>query len=95
MDRKVYIDKMAAKLKEWDDDIIKLESKAGELKDDASAKYHRQLTELKSKRDNAGQKLDHLRSSGGEAWDELKEGLEKSWDTLEESFKRAWGILRD
>ena len=94
MDRKVYIDKMAAKLKEWDDDILELEHKAGEIKDEASNKYHEQLKDLKSRREHARQELEHLRDSGGEAWEELKEGMEKSWDTLEDSLKKAWAILK-
>lgn len=95
MDRKIYIDKMASKLKEWDDDILKLEDKAEEMKDEASAKYREQLADMKSRREQARKKLEHLRNSSGEAWEELKDGMEKSWDTLQASSKKAWGILRD
>ena len=38
-DRKTYIDKMAAKLKEWDADIQKLEAKTDAVKVDVKAEY--------------------------------------------------------
>ncbi len=95
MDRKLYIDKMAAKLREWDDDILKFENKVDKIKNDTSSKYHEQLEELKHRREQARQKLDHLRQNSGEAWEELKEGMENSWNSLEISIRKAWGILRD
>ena len=85
---------MAAKLREWDDEILKLESKADQLKDKASDKYREQITDLKEKSEETRQKLKQLRGSGGEAWHELKDGLEKSWESLESSVKKAWSILR-
>lgn len=88
-DRKIYIDKMAAKLKEWDDEIRKLEAKANAAKAVIKADYQRQITELRRKKDEAQQKLTQIREAGEEAWEELKVGLEQSWKTLGDSVKHV------
>jgi len=88
-DRKAYIDKMAAKLKEWDKEIQKLEMKADNAKANVKADYQEQIQALQNKIKEARNKLDEFKESGEDAWDVLKDGLEQSWKTLGDSIKKA------
>jgi len=88
-DREVYIEKMAAKLKEWDAKIEKLEVKARNAKADVKKEYDEQIRELKKQRDKVQNRIHKLRESGDDTWDELKTGLEKSWKTLADTFDRV------
>ena len=92
--RKEYIDRMAARLREWDTDLQKLEVKAGLAKADLKASYNQQIKELRLKKEEAKQKLKKIQDAGEDAWEELKEGTEKSWKLFEESVKTAWGKFK-
>ena len=89
-DRKAYIDKLAAKLKDWDDEILKLEAKVKTSSADAKVKLNEQIKELKEKKEAARQKFNQIKEAGDDAWAEIKAGTEKSLKTLENSFKNAW-----
>jgi hypothetical protein len=88
-DRKTYIDKISARLKEWDDEIRKLEARADILKADTKANFREQIEELNGKKDEAQKKLNQIREADEEAWQELKEGIVKSWETLSDSIKSS------
>jgi multidrug resistance efflux pump len=92
--RKDYIDKMAARLKEWDTEIEKLEIKAELAKADVKASYNQQINELRLKKEEAHQKLKKIQDTGEDAWEELKDGAEKSWQIFEDSVKKAWDKLK-
>ena len=92
--RKDFIDRMAARLKEWDTELQKLEAKAELAKADVKASYNQQIKELRLKKDEAQQKLKKIQDSGEDAWEELKEGAEKSWKIFEDSVKAAWGKFK-
>jgi DNA repair ATPase RecN len=93
-DREVYIEKMAAKLKEWDAKIEKLEIKAKASTTDVKKEYNREIEDLKRQREKVQAKIHKLRESGDDAWDELKAGLEKSWKTLGNAFDGALKKLK-
>jgi len=92
--RKEYIDKMAARLKEWDAEIEKLELKAETAKADVKASYNKKINELRLKKEEAHQKLEKIQDAGEDAWEELKDGAEKSWKIFEDSIKNAWGKFK-
>ena len=92
--RKDYIDKMAARLKEWDTEVQKLEAKAETAKADVKASYNQQINELRLKKEEAQQKLKKIQDAGEDAWEELKDGAEKSWKIFEDSLKNAWGKFK-
>ncbi len=93
-DRKTYIDKMAAKLKEWDAEIQKLEAKADEVQADAKAEYRQQIEDLRNQKKDVQQKLNEIQQAGEDAWEELKTGLEKSWKILSDSVNNAIAKLK-
>jgi hypothetical protein len=92
--RKDYIDRMAARLREWDTDLQKLEAKAEVAKADVKASYNQQIKELRLKKEEAQQKLKMIQDAGEDGWEELKEGAEKSWNLFEDSVKKAWGKFK-
>jgi multidrug resistance efflux pump len=93
-DRKTYIGKMAAKLKEWDLEVQKLEGKADMAKADVKAKYQQQIKELQVKKEAAQQKLKKIHEAGEGAWVEMKDGIEQSWKILGDAVKSARDKLK-
>jgi uncharacterized coiled-coil DUF342 family protein len=89
MDRKVFIDKLTAQLKEWDTEIDQLEAKAEKAKADVKVEYNQQVHELKQKKDAAKSKLEEIIKAGDEAWDELKFGADKAFDEMKFAFEAA------
>jgi hypothetical protein len=92
--RKEYIDKMAAKLKVWDDEIIKLEAKAATAKADLKAEIKHHIEDLKAKKEAALQKLKEIRSESGDAWGDLKAGAEQALGSVDDSLKKAWARFK-
>jgi hypothetical protein len=92
--RKDYIDKMAARLREWDTEVEKLEAKAETAKADMKASYNQQINELRIKKEEAKLKLKKIQDAGEDAWEELKDGAEKSWNIFEDSIKNAWAKFK-
>ncbi|MCW8125260.1 hypothetical protein [Microbulbifer halophilus] len=93
-EKTAYQQKMAARLKEWNAEIDKLQAKAEEAGTDAEIKYRDQLSELRTKRDALREKLNHLQGQSGDAWDEVKAGVESAWGELKQSIERARDRMR-
>ena len=87
--RTKYINSVEKKLREWDKEIEKLETRGEQAEAEVKAGYQEQLRELREQRADAEQKLKELQQAGDEAWDELKNGLEKSFDSLSSAVKAA------
>ena len=93
--RKEYISKVIAKLKEWDNEITKLEEKVGELSAEAKADFQKQINELKKKKEPAQQKLRISKDVGEDAWKDLKINAELTWDSFENSVKKIWSKFKE
>jgi len=87
--RDAYVQKLKAKMDEWNAKIDKLTAKADQAKAESKMKYHKQLEDLHSKRKNLENKIAEMESAGAPAWEDLKQGIENSWDILKKSFARA------
>ena len=87
--RDAYVQKMKAKIDEWNADIDKLTAKADQAEADAKIRYHQRLEELHAKRQVMEDKIADLQSAGESAWEELKQGVESSWQSWKESFTKA------
>lgn len=92
--RKEYIDKMAAKLKGWDDEILKLQAKADTAKADLKAEIKHHVDDLKAKKEAALQKLKEIQSHSETAWGDVKAGAETAMGTVEDSLKKAWARFK-
>ena len=87
--RDAYVQKLKAKIDEWNADIDKLTAKAEQAEADAKIIYQQQLEELRTKRQDLEGKIEELQSAGESAWEELKQGVESSWESWKNSFSEA------
>ncbi|RLK50430.1 hypothetical protein DFR31_0326 [Alkalispirillum mobile] len=93
-DKNEYVEKMKARLDEWNADISKLQAKARQAEADAKIRYEEQLRELRKQRDHAEEKLKEVQASSEEAWREMRAGMEKAWDDVSEAFRNAMNRFR-
>jgi predicted nuclease with TOPRIM domain len=87
--RDAYVQKLKAKLDEWNAEIDMLAAKADQAEAEAKIGYDRRLEDLCAKRTELEEKIAELQQSSEGAWEDLKQGLENSWDILKASFSRA------
>ncbi len=88
-DRDAYIEKLKAKLDEWNAQIGKMEAKMREQRADARMKCEKELNSARSYRDEVQRRLDELRRSSESAWEDIKAGVDQAWDRLSEAMRRA------
>jgi hypothetical protein len=89
MDRQAFIEKLNARLKQWDAEMDKLEARAQEAKADARIKYERRLAEVREKKTTAQRRLEEVKQSSENAWQELKKGAENAFDEVKQAFESA------
>lgn len=88
-DKDVYVEKIKAKIDEWNAELDKLVAKAKQAKAGAKEKSDEQIGRLRAKIEALQSKLAELQRSGGSAWVELKSGVEQASASLKEAFKKA------
>src|SRR5699024_8459791 len=74
--RKEYIERLAAKLTEWDAEIDALEAKAKEKRAALEAQWQEARADLVEKRNELTAKLDELKGSADSSFEKLKAQLE-------------------
>ncbi len=91
MDKKrdAYVEKMKAKLDEWNADIDILAAKAKKAQADTRVEYEEQLKDLRKQRDTVKKKLKEIQNSSDAAWENLKSGFENAAETLGKAFTNA------
>ena len=82
-----YIDKLAARLKELDREINKLETIADKAIEDIKAEYHQQIKDLFLKKAKVQDQVKKLQKASGNAWEDMKAGTELSWEVFHDSVK--------
>ena len=87
--RDAYVEKLHAKIDEWNADIDKLIAKANQLEADSRIEYQKQADTLKRKRKEIERKLNELKTSGGGAWEDLKSGMDLALESMNEAVKSA------
>ena len=88
-DKEAYLQKMQAKLDEWDANIDALKAKASKANADAQIELNTQIDDLKSERNEMKQKYEELKDAGEDAWKDIRDGAEAAWDRVTLSFKNA------
>lgn len=88
-DKDAYVQKMHAKLDEWNADIDKLKAKAENAKAESRLEYQKEIETLEQKRNEVEEKLAEVSRSSEGAWEDLKSGIQSAWDSMEEAFKSA------
>ena len=87
--RDAYVQKLKAKMDEWNAEIKQLEAKAAQAGADAKIEYSSQLNDLKTTRKELEEKISQLQKSGEGAWEDLKAGTESAWKTLGDAVNSA------
>jgi TolA-binding protein len=81
--------KLEARLKELDAELVVLREKGRDLKDEAKVKWDQKLAELETKRDTARAKLAAVNESSVEAWKDLQKGAQAAWNDMDKAFSEA------
>jgi uncharacterized coiled-coil DUF342 family protein len=89
--REAYIQKLKAKIDEWNADIDKLMAKARQAKAGKEVEYREQIETLRAKRSELEKKLTELQQAGESTWHDLKKGVETSWEALKEGYAAVKG----
>jgi hypothetical protein len=89
MDKKAFIDKLTAQLKQWDADIEKLKARAEEAQGEAKTKYNKKIQDLRDKKEAARDRLEEVKQASEEAWEKLKSGTEKAFNEMKDSLHAA------
>jgi DNA repair exonuclease SbcCD ATPase subunit len=87
--RDAYVQKIKAKLDEWNAEIDRLEAQARQKEADAQTRLQEQIDQVKAKRKTAEEKLDDVRQAGGDAWEDLKSGLELATEAVGDALRSA------
>ena len=89
LDKDLYIQKLHARLDQWNANIDKLRAKADKAEAGVRQEYFKQIEYLQGRRKEAEGKLAEMRAAGGDAWEDLKIGVGMAWDAMEEAIKSA------
>ncbi len=87
--RDAYVQKLKAKMDEWNAEIDKIEAKADQAEAESKIEYEKQLKDLRAKRKDVEDKMAKLQQAGDGAWEDLKIGIESAWDSLGNAVKSA------
>lgn len=87
--REAYIQKLKAKIDEWNADIDKLLAKAKQAKAEKEVEYRELIETLRAKRSELESKLEQVQQASESTWQDLKKGFETSWEALKEGYAAA------
>lgn len=87
--REKFVERLKAKLDEWDAELDKLEARGDAAKARASQRHAERVEALKQKRAAAAQKIAEIQGATGDAWENLKEGAESMWDEFTNTLKET------
>lgn len=87
--RDEYLEKLKAKLDDWNADIDKLEASAREAQGEMQEQIHKQLESLREMRDDAQKQYLDLQNAAADAWDVMAQGTEKAWKAWFNAFEDA------
>lgn len=93
--REEYIDKLETQLRDWNDQIDKLQSRAENESQQIKTRIARQLDELKVKRGELKVKLDRIKDSGEDTFDKIKVDAETLWSDVKEGISEVRSILKE
>jgi len=88
-DREQYVEKMKARIDQWNADLAKLEARSREAEADMRVKYDQQIQELREERERAEERLKELQRASEDSWKRLRDGMESAWDEMAKAFREA------
>jgi len=87
--RDAFVQKIKAKVDEWNAEINRLNARADQAEADVRAEYHDEIQRLKQLRDDAEEKLHKAQEAKGYIWEDLKEGAQRAYDVMNEAMDSA------
>jgi len=87
--KEAYLEKLKAKMNEWNAEIDKLKAKAAQSKADLKIEIEKRVGDLEPHRREVENKIQQLVQASGPAWEDLKEGVQRAWNKLDEAVKSA------
>jgi len=87
--RREYIERLAAKLHEWDAHIDELRGRAELSGTRARESARRSIAELREKRERAAELLDELHEAGDESWKNVRTRVDRLYDEIRDVFRKA------
>ena len=87
--KEAYLEKLKAKLDEWNAEIDKLKAKAAQSKADAKIEIEKRVGDLETQRQAVENKIQQLVQASGPAWEDLKGGVQSAWNKLDEAVRSA------
>ncbi len=93
--RKEYQKLVRKQIKEWNEELEKLQADVEKAGKDAGEEMHRQVERLEYKISHGEEKLEELTEATEDALDEIIEGLDTAWDSMKEAFQQAAEKFKD
>jgi hypothetical protein len=87
--RDEYVEKLKARMDEWNAELTRWEAKAKAAQTDARIDYERRIDTLRQQRDNAFDHLKRVQATAGDAWLELARGADEAWEKMRDAFEKA------
>lgn len=87
--KEVYVQKLHAKIDEWNAEIDKLKAKGDSVMAEKKAEYQRELAALEAKRNNLKEKIKQLSDAGDSAWEDLRAGVDGALRSIENAVSSA------
>jgi chromosome segregation ATPase len=89
IDREEYVQKLKARLDEWNIEAAKWEAKAKTAQADMRAEYERQLALYRQRRDEGLRRMNEIQAASGDAWVEIMRGADDAWKRMQDAFDQA------
>jgi len=87
--RSLYMEKIDAKLIQYNAKLAQMKGKATEVQVDMKLEYLGQVENLEKRRDEFVKKHDQLKTASQHGWEDVKVGTEKAWSELEQGFDKV------
>jgi hypothetical protein len=81
-DRHQYVEKLKAKLDEWDRELATFEDRARNASDDVKNRSHLALADLMTARQQIGRSLAEIVDASDDAWQTLRLSMDRAWDNV-------------
>ena len=89
LDRHQYVEKLKAKLDEWDHELDTVETQVKDASNEAKQRSQLALAELKAARQQLGNSLDELVDATDEAWQKVRFSFDMAWDSVKSGLLAA------
>lgn len=87
--RDAYVERLKARLDRWNKKIDEVEERAQKVGSDSRAEAEKQLNNIRAKRAELEERIEHVRKEGDGAWKDLRRGVKSSWRALDKAVRQA------